>query len=153
MQQKIAVRLYDNQRYGKSYGKNLFNKAPYAASAELSNPFAKYYLDFLPFIHWEHKARTPWQIKHANELQQHGFANADNLLFSWIIYVDKNTGSRLDIDGYAVMDLDSRDLHVEIFDQPRNINDEWDLVLAGCKTSNDPKKPVFLAANYDVGME
>jgi len=153
MQQKIAVRLYDNQRYGKSYGKNLFNKAPYSASAELNNPFAKYYLDFLPFIHWEHKARTPWQIKHANDLQKHGFANADNLLFSWIIYLDRDTGSRLDIDGYAVMDMDTRDLHVEIFDQPRNIHDGWDIVLAGCKSSTDPKKPVFLAANYDVGID
>lgn len=67
--------------------------------------------------------------------------------------MDRNTGSRLDIDGYAVMDLDNRDLHVEIFDAAKNINDGWDLVLAGCKTSSDPKKPVFLAANYDVGME
>jgi hypothetical protein len=153
MQQKIAVRLYENKKFGKSFGKNLFNSAPFSASAELTNPFAKYYLDFYPFIHWEHKARTPWQMAHANELHKHGFANADNLLFSWIIYLDKAQQQRLDIDGYAVMDLDSRDLHIEIFDQPRQIHDAWDLSLAGCKASSDPKKPLFLAANYDVGLD
>jgi hypothetical protein len=42
----IAIRLFENQKFGTTYGKGLRRSAVFNATAEVDEPYAKYLLDF-----------------------------------------------------------------------------------------------------------
>ena len=49
MEKSIAVRFYENKRYGSTYGKGLFHKAVFNATADLQEPRVKYLLDLIQY--------------------------------------------------------------------------------------------------------
>ena len=42
----IAIRLFENKVYGSTYGQGLRRSAVFNATAEVTEPYAKYLLDF-----------------------------------------------------------------------------------------------------------
>ncbi|MGV1017810.1 MAG: hypothetical protein ACOYBW_10600, partial [Fluviibacter phosphoraccumulans] len=72
---EIAVRLFTNDKYGKTYGPGLRNKAVFNASAELRKPSIKYLLDFYQFEDWANKAKTDEQMMTYHELANMGMGD------------------------------------------------------------------------------
>ena len=46
---EIAVRLYENKKYGTTYGKGLFHSAVFNGSADVLGSNTKYLLDYYPY--------------------------------------------------------------------------------------------------------
>ena len=53
MQKEIAVRLYQNAKYGMTHGKGVRYQALLNATADIKDPKVKYLLDFYTYAHWE----------------------------------------------------------------------------------------------------
>ena len=66
MDKEIAVRFYENKRYGNTYGKGLFHKAVFNATADLQQPRAKYLLDMVCFKDWINTAKSDTEIGRAH---------------------------------------------------------------------------------------
>ena len=58
MEKEIAVRLYQNAKYGTIYGKGLRHQALFNATADIKEPKVKYLLDFYTYEHWEFLAKS-----------------------------------------------------------------------------------------------
>mgnify|MGYP000896164313 CR=1 FL=1 len=54
----IAVRFYENKRLGKTYGKGMYHKAVFNATADVQLPKAKYLLDMYDYNDWINTAKT-----------------------------------------------------------------------------------------------
>ena len=68
MLNEIAIRLYDNPKYGTTYGKAQYRHAIFNGSADVKNPSVKYLLDFYEYGKWEHSANTDEQMMVLNEV-------------------------------------------------------------------------------------
>ena len=55
MQKEIAVRLYQNAKYGTTYAKGVRHQALFNAAADIKNPKVKYVLDFHACIPANHE--------------------------------------------------------------------------------------------------
>ena len=88
MQNEIAVRLYENNKYGSTYGKSLYHNALFNATADVKHPKAKYLLDFYSYEHWEAQAKTDEQIEVVQLVSE--AANKDTLV-SWVLRYDAET--------------------------------------------------------------
>ena len=53
MQNEIAVRLYQNAKYGTTHGKGVRHHALFNATEDVKHPKVKYLLDFYTYAHWE----------------------------------------------------------------------------------------------------
>jgi ribosomal protein S8 len=85
---EIAVRLYENKKYGTTYGKGLFHSAVFNGSADVLGSNTKYLLDYYPYERFEHTARTDEQMEVLREL---GAVKSSNLLFSWVVQYNPAT--------------------------------------------------------------
>ena len=71
-EREIAVRGFNNERINTSFGKGLFRRAIYNGSVELRNPNEKYLIDLYDFAHWQHQARSDYQIDIVSHCLQRG---------------------------------------------------------------------------------
>ena len=55
---EIAVRLYDNNTYGSTYGRGLYRKAIYNGTIDAKHSSAKYLVDFYTYEDWANQAKT-----------------------------------------------------------------------------------------------
>ena len=58
MDKEIAVRLYQNTKYGMSHSKGVGHHAPFNATSNIKHPKVKYLLDFYADAHWESLAKN-----------------------------------------------------------------------------------------------
>ena len=149
-EREIAVRLFTNDKYGKTYGPGLRNKALFNASVELRKPSIKYLLDFYQFEDWANKAKTDEQMMTYHELANQGFATEEGALFSWVLHYDPLTKAKMSVGGVAIFNADATFLRLIIADAVNEVNDMWMLETASCKNSGGTK-PAYLASNVDVG--
>ena len=49
MQKEIAIRLFQNAKYGTTYAKGVRHQALFNATADIKNPKVKYVLDFYTY--------------------------------------------------------------------------------------------------------
>ena len=57
MDKEIAVRLYQNTKYGMSHSKGVGHQAHFNATADIKHPKVKYLLNFYTYAHWEFLAK------------------------------------------------------------------------------------------------
>jgi hypothetical protein len=151
MEQAIAVRFYENKKYGSTQGKGLFRKAVFNATADLQQPRTKYLLDMFSYVDWENSAKTDEDMKalaQANELA--GDLPKADLLGTWIKRLDED-GTKPRITGFGVLDLNTQQLALVICDSEMGVEQAWELEVRPCKQSASNKNsPQLLATNVDL---
>lgn len=147
MLKEIAVRLYDNPKYGTTYGKAQYRHAIFNGSADIKNPSVKYLLDFYQYEKWEHSAQTDQQIRILNEVNDFGDKNT---LASWITRYDPITKEKTPIFGYAAYDLKESTLMLAVIDEEKGIQDTWQLEAKPCRAVAGKKVASLLATNCEL---
>jgi len=57
----VAVRLYENRKFGGTFAPNKYYTAMFNATADVVAPHIKYLLDYVPYSQWANSLRTPVQ--------------------------------------------------------------------------------------------
>lgn len=145
-QSEIAVRLYDNQKFGTTYGKGLYRKAIYNGTIDTKDLKSKYLVDFYSYADWANLAKTDAEM----EILANVSPEADTL-FSWIKHYDFETRVKASVPGMCRINMNSLELVVLICDEQRGLTDQWELGAKPCKqTKTDKPTPQLLATNGDL---
>jgi hypothetical protein len=145
----IAIRLFENNKYGTTYGKGLRRSAVYNATAEINEPYAKYLLDFEPGAAWVDHARTEDQLQTAQRLIDQ-VQRDQELLWSWVKWYDRASGEKEFVSGFAAYDMASEEIALHVHDAQRGITEQWLLPLRRCQATAGRNSPAFLATNHDL---
>ena len=149
----IAIRLFENRTFGTTYGRGLRRSAVFNATAEVSEPYAKYLLDFEAGPAWINHARTDAQLEIARRfLGQVEQVERDHggMLWSWVKWYDKGSGHKEFVEGFALYDLDGEEIALHLNDAQRGLEQEWVLPARRCQSSQGRNSPAFLATNHDL---
>lgn len=134
---EITARLWENQKYGTTYGKGQYRKAIYNGTLELMDPTAKYLVDFESIGDWFHYARSPIHQAIASKLQAIP-ENEEGILMSWLYRYEG--GIKSAVGGYAALDLNCMRLQIQINDEQLNLDQHWELPVRSC-IARIPGKP------------
>jgi len=143
---EIAIRLYENKKFGTTYGKGLYHSAVFNASADLLGQKTKYLMDFHSFDRWQHTARTDEQMEILELVEEK--TNADTLV-SWVVRYDMVSKTKTPVLGYATVDLNTHDLEVVIVDPDVGVQSRWQLSAKPCRERSWVNSPSFLATNAE----
>lgn len=149
-QRDIAVRMFTNETYGKTYAKGKFKKAIFNATAELRNPSIKYLLDFYRYDDWVNRAKSDLEMRIVTNVCASGIYNDPDTLLTFVQLYDPLTKGKTHVPGIGILNLSSGTLELCIEDLISLIDEHWTLDVATCKAPG-PGKPTLLAANIDVG--
>jgi hypothetical protein len=97
----IAVRLWNNQMLGTTYGKGLRRQAYFNGTIQIAIPPVKYLIDLEPIPSWFHHAKSPIHLKMLKDLNIQP-VNDPNILMSWIIRYEG--GVKTPVDGLCCYD-------------------------------------------------
>jgi hypothetical protein len=147
----IAIRLFENQKFGTTYGKGLRRSAVFNATAEVNDPYAKYLLDFEAGPTWIHHARTDRQLAIARQFVNQADQD-EGVLWSWVKWYDKATGDKEFVDGFALYDMESEEIALNVNDAKRGLTEEWHLPARRCQGRAGKNSPAFLATNHDLAQ-
>ncbi len=162
MKNQIAVRLYENPKYGTTYAKGLRHHAMFNGTIDLQEPRIKYLIDLLPFEHWQHTANTDSEMDTIDIVVEYYKStktdlsiskNRTNILCSWIKRFDSNM-CKPKVEGFVTLDLSTSEIVI-------TINDEWAaigfgerLTMRQCRDpSRGQRSPNFLASNYELELD
>jgi len=145
-QTEIAVRLYENQTYGTTYGKGLFRKALFNGSIDIKTPCTKYVIDLFNYDDWCNIAKTSEQMVIIRDVPQQ-----DDTLYSWINRYDRTTKQKTLVSGFCSFDCDSKGMRIMILDPVVQIEDVWQISAKPCQSNtNGLRSPQLLATNADL---
>jgi hypothetical protein len=145
-QTEIAVRLYENQTYGTTYGKGLFRKALFNGSIDIKTPCTKYVIDLFNYDDWCNIAKTSEQMVIIRDVPQQ-----EDTLFSWINRYDRTTKQKTLVSGFCSFDCDSKGMRIMILDPVAQIEGVWQISAKPCQSNtNGLRSPQFLATNADL---
>ena len=145
-QTEIAVRLYENQTYGTTYGKGLFRKALFNGSIDIKTPCTKYVIDLFNYDDWCNIAKTSEQMVIIRDVPQQ-----DDTLFSWINRYDRTTKQKTLVSGFCSFGCDSKGMRIMILDPVSQIEDVWQISAKPCQSNtNGLRSPQLLATNADL---
>jgi hypothetical protein len=142
---EITARLWDNPKFGTTYGKGQYRRAIYNGTLEVIEPRTKYLVDFEEIEAWfnfakaeVHRAMT----KRLDELP----VNETGVLMSWIYRYE--LANKIPVQGYAALDLNHHRLIIEIEDGDTQIHESWNLPVRACiaRTPGKPT-PALIATN------
>ena len=144
---EIAVRLYDNNTYGSTYGRGLYRKAIYNGTIDAKHSNAKYLVDFYPHEDWANQAKTDEHMAIVANVT----AETDTL-FSWVKHYDSSTRVKTPVTGMCRINMGTLAITVGIMDEQRGIEDVWNLTAHPCKkaTRETARSPQLLATNADL---
>lgn len=141
----IAIRLYDNNTYGTTYGKGKYRRAIYNGTVEIKAAQATYLVDLYNYEDWANTAKTDLQM----ELLASVESDSDTL-YSWIKHYDRNTQVKSLVRGLCAVNLDTSRLALLIDDHAHDVADGWELDVRPCKIGKSGA-PQLLATNSDLG--
>jgi arabinogalactan endo-1,4-beta-galactosidase len=145
-QSEIAVRLYDNNAYGTTYGKGLYRKAIYNGTIDAKAEGAKYLVDLYSYDEWANMAKTDVQMAILANVK----VNSD-ALYSWVKLYDPNTKDKITVPGMCRLNTESLNMMVMICDEEHGVTDTWELKAKPCKQSRvGINTPQLLATNADL---
>lgn len=145
-QPEIAVRLYDNNTYGTTYGRGLYRKAIYNGTVDAKHSNTKYLVDFYSHEDWANQARTDGQLQILANI-----APAADVLFSWVTHYDPVTRAKTPVTGMCKINMDTKDVMVVIMDEQHDMEDVWQLTARECRQTQTGKRvPQLLATNGDL---
>jgi len=134
---EITARLWENQKYGTTYGKGQYRKAIYNGTLELSAPQTKYLVDFEAIADWFHFAKSPVHLAMTGKLQAIP-ENENGILMSWLYRYEG--GIKSAVGGYAALDLNTMRLQIQITDEELDLSEHWELPVRSC-IARIPGKP------------
>lgn len=140
----IAVRLFDNDKFGTTHGKGLYRKAIYNGTIETSGQ-NKYLVDLYSYEEWANMAKTDEQM----EILANVEAQSD-ALYSWVKHYDPHTKDKTPVPGMCQLDPESLKMTVLICDSAHGVEDTWRLSAKPCKAHTGMKSPQLLATNADL---
>jgi hypothetical protein len=144
----IAVRLWNNEMFGKTYGKGKRKNAFYNGTVEISIPPVKYLIDLETITSWYHNAKYPIHLKMLDKIEPYDDAN---VLMSWIVRYE--SGVKTPVYGYCCFDISKLQLLIKIDDPEYRINETWELAVKEC-LNRTPGKPTpsLIATNHDLKL-
>ncbi len=144
----IAVRLWNNQMLGTTYGKGLRRQAYFNGTIQITIPPVKYLIDLEPIPSWFHHAKSPIHLKMLKDFNIQP-VNDPNVLMSWIVRYEG--GVKTPVDGLCHFELSDNKIFIRIKDQASRIEEEWQLVAKAC-LNRTPGKPTpnLIATNYEL---
>jgi len=150
MQTEIAVRFYENKKYGSTFGKGMFHRAVYNSTADLRHPSAKYLLDWFSYTDWENTAKSDADMK-ALKMAEDLYAGkqTSEVLGTWVKRMDAD-GNKPRVSGFGVMDTSTGEVTLIISDAETGIEDAWQLSARPCKINASAKSPQLLATNAEL---
>lgn len=143
---EVAVRLYQNEKYGTTYGKGKFRKAIYNAVIDTKNPKVKYIADFYTHEDWMNTAKSNGHMSILDQIEP-----KMTRLYSWVSRYDPATKTKTPVDGFCEMNLEDLDMTILIADEDAGIVETWRLEGKPCKQLIENKQaPQILATNSDL---
>lgn len=143
----IAVRLYENQKYGTTYAKGQYRRAIYNGSIDIKNPKIKYLIDLCPSEEWLHSARTDAQMEIIRGLGD----ISKKYLCSWLFSYNSDTKQKTFVAGLCRMDIDTMLIEILICDDVTGVELTETLQVKACRTgTGNVKSPQLLATNEDL---
>ena len=143
---EIAVRLYENNAYGTTFGKGMYRRALFNGTIDARTPSAKYLVDCFNYADWCNLASTDEQMAVLAAVEAD-----DKKLYSWIKHYDTVTRAKRLVGGCMQFDLDSLDMNIMICDETAGVADHWQIEGKPCKTAmKSQKSPQILGTNADL---
>ena len=146
MQKEIAVRLFQNTKYGTTYAKGVRHQALFNATADIKQPKVKYVLDFYTYEHWEFLAKEN-QLDIVNQVRSE--INGDALV-SWIVRYDLATKSKTPIYGFSTLDIKTNELILCVLDSDMGVEESWKLSAKPCRAVAGKNVAELLATNSEL---
>jgi hypothetical protein len=146
MQKEIAVRLYQNTKYGTTYAKGVRHQALFNAAADIKKPKVKYVLDFYTYAHWEFLAKEN-QLDIVNQVRNE--VNPD-MLVSWVVRYDWATKTKTPVYGFSTLDMKTHELILCVLDAEVDVEDSWKLTTKPCRAVAGKNVAELLATNSEL---
>ncbi len=146
MPKEIAVRLYQNAKYGTTYAKGQLHQALFNATADIKEPKVKYLLDFYSYEYWEFLAKDA-QLSIVQQVQE--IMGKDSLV-SWVVRYDHATKAKTSIYGFSTLDMKTNELIVCAVDTDAGVEEIWKLIAKPCKTVTGKNVAELLATNSEL---
>ena len=146
MQKEIAVRLFQNAKYGTTYAKGVRHQALFNATADIKNPKVKYVLDFYTYEHWEFLAKEN-QLEIVNQVRNE--VDKDTLV-SWIVRYDLATKTKTSVYGFGTLNTKSNELILCVLDGEAEVEDSWKLTAKPCRAIAGKNIAELLATNCEL---
>ena len=146
MQKEIAVRLFQNAKYGTTYAKGVRHQALFNATADIKNPKVKYVLDFYTYEHWEFLAKEN-QLEIVNQVRNE--VDKDTLV-SWIVRYDLATKTKTAVYGFSTLDMKTNKLILCVLDNDAGVEDSWKLTAKPCRAIAGKNIAELLATNCEL---
>lgn len=147
MEHQVAIRIFENAKYGSTHGKGLYRRALFNATAEIKHPKLKYLLDFEQFEHWQHGAKTDADIE---ALTFWADAREDQQLFSWLQHYDPVSKLKARVTGFATLNLNTGEICFLVMDEERECVTTSKLTAKPCKSTQGKNSPQLFATNADT---
>jgi hypothetical protein len=146
MQKEIAVRLYQNAKYGTTYAKGVRHQALFNAAADIKNPKVKYVLDFYTYEHWEFLAKEN-ELDIVNQVRNE--VDKDTLV-SWVVRYDLGTKTKTAVYGFSTLNMKTNKLILCVIDSEMGIEDSWQLTAKPCRAVAGKNVAELLATNCEL---
>ena len=146
MQKEIAVRLYQNAKYGTTYAKGHRHQALFNATADIKDPKVKYVLDFYTYEHWEFLAKDN-QLDIVNQVRNE--VDKDTLV-SWVVRYDLTTKTKTAVYGFSTLDMKTNKLILCVLDNDARVEDSWQLTAKPCRAVAGKNVAELLATNCEL---
>jgi len=147
-QKEIAVRFYENAKFGTTYAKGKRHSAVFNAAADIRSPNAKYLLDFYTFDYWQHTARTDGDMEVLEVVSERA---SEDVLVSWVVKQDPITKDKQRVTGFCLLDMATQICTLLINDENTGVQQAWELPAKQCKQVIGKNSPLLLATNADLG--
>lgn len=146
MEKEIAVRLYQNAKFGTTYGKGVRYQALFNASADIREPKVKYLLDFYSYEQWEFLAKSH-QLDIVQQVRE--IVDQDSLI-SWVLRYDLATKTKTPVYGFSTLQLGTNHLILCVVDSELSIEDSWRLTAKPCRAVSGKNIAELLATNSEL---
>ena len=146
MQKEIAVRLYQNTKYGMTHGKGVRHQALFNATADIKHPKVKYLLDFYTYAYWEFLAKQN-QLDIIQQVRE--IVDQDSLI-SWVQRYDPATKTKTAVYGFSTLDMKSNRLILCAVDIEVGVEDSWQLTAKPCRAVSGKNVAELLATNCEL---
>ena len=157
MQIRVAIRLYDNPKFGKTFGKGMYYNAIYNGTLDFPVHNLKYLVDLLPYKDWQHTAKTDDDMEVLSILAEccakqdidiYDDKQNKNVMCSWIKRFDSPM-LKPKINGFTALDLRTCKLILVLIDEEKDIKLHESFDVRACKQT-DCNSPNYFAANYEL---
>lgn len=146
MHKEIAVRLFQNAKYGTTYAKGVRHQALFNATADIKQPKVKYVLDFYTYAHWEFLAKEN-QLDIVDQVRDR--VDKDTLV-SWVMRFDLATKNKTSVYGFSTLDMKTNELILCVVDSEADVEDSWKLTAKPCRAVAGKNVAELLATNSEL---